>query len=301
MILPDFSKPDPLLTFKLDDIAFVYGSKWKQRYFTKVRRRLLPAARAVGRHQPRVAPVLRAAEHRLVGAALSGRQHAAADRSALRRLPFGQLRHQDQDGHGVERRLRAVPRSGQRARRPADRREHRESGEARLRPRQRHLHSVPFAGTAAAAIRSRASTTTGRSGFDQGKQLKDFWELEEHKLGETTFTHFADGTGTQEPHAGQRLRAERDVPARRHLLQLPRLARHAERRAADQAGARPLPDLPRPDVAERAACGDARGAHASRARQRRQRVRRVPHAEDRADDRERERAQPYVRVHHRRR
>ena len=27
-----------------------------------------------------------------------------------------------------------------------------------------------------------------------GKDLKDYWKLEEHKLGETTFTHFADGT-----------------------------------------------------------------------------------------------------------
>jgi predicted CXXCH cytochrome family protein len=34
----------------------------------------------------------------------------------------------------------------------------------------------------------------GLAGVRQGKQLKDFWELEEHKLGETTFTHFADGT-----------------------------------------------------------------------------------------------------------
>jgi predicted CXXCH cytochrome family protein len=35
-IIPDFSKPDPLVTFTKADIAFVYGSKWKQRYFTKV-------------------------------------------------------------------------------------------------------------------------------------------------------------------------------------------------------------------------------------------------------------------------
>ncbi len=34
-ILPDLSKPDPLVNFTKDDIAFVYGSKWKQRYFTK--------------------------------------------------------------------------------------------------------------------------------------------------------------------------------------------------------------------------------------------------------------------------
>src|SRR5277367_1229559 len=34
-ILPDLTKKDPLVTFTKDDIAFVYGSKWKQRYFTK--------------------------------------------------------------------------------------------------------------------------------------------------------------------------------------------------------------------------------------------------------------------------
>ena len=31
-------------------------------------------------------------------------------------------------------------------------------------------------------------------GFHMGKRLDDFWKLEEHKLGDTTFTHFADGT-----------------------------------------------------------------------------------------------------------
>ncbi len=35
-ILPDLSKPDPLVTFTKDDIAFVYGSRWKQRYFKKI-------------------------------------------------------------------------------------------------------------------------------------------------------------------------------------------------------------------------------------------------------------------------
>jgi predicted CXXCH cytochrome family protein len=35
-IIPDFSKPDPLLTFTKADVAFVYGSVWKQRYFKKV-------------------------------------------------------------------------------------------------------------------------------------------------------------------------------------------------------------------------------------------------------------------------
>src|ERR1039457_86157 len=35
-VLADFSKPDPLVTFQLKDVAFVYGSRWKQRFFTKV-------------------------------------------------------------------------------------------------------------------------------------------------------------------------------------------------------------------------------------------------------------------------
>ena len=35
-IIPDLSKPDPLVHFSKDDVAFVYGSRWKQRYFTKI-------------------------------------------------------------------------------------------------------------------------------------------------------------------------------------------------------------------------------------------------------------------------
>jgi hypothetical protein len=31
-------------------------------------------------------------------------------------------------------------------------------------------------------------------GFQMGLNLSEFWKLEDHKLGETTFTHFADGT-----------------------------------------------------------------------------------------------------------
>ena len=34
-IVADFSTPNPLVTFRKEDIAFTYGSKWKQRYFTK--------------------------------------------------------------------------------------------------------------------------------------------------------------------------------------------------------------------------------------------------------------------------
>jgi predicted CXXCH cytochrome family protein len=35
-VAPDLGKADPLLTFTREQIAFVYGSKWKQRYFTRI-------------------------------------------------------------------------------------------------------------------------------------------------------------------------------------------------------------------------------------------------------------------------
>ncbi len=35
IVLGNFSHPDPVRTFSLDDVAFVYGSRYKQRYFTK--------------------------------------------------------------------------------------------------------------------------------------------------------------------------------------------------------------------------------------------------------------------------
>ena len=36
VILGDFSKPNEFVNFKKEDIVFTYGSKWKQRYFTKI-------------------------------------------------------------------------------------------------------------------------------------------------------------------------------------------------------------------------------------------------------------------------
>ncbi len=73
-IIPDLAKPDPLVKFTKDDVAFVYGSKWKQRYFKKNRRRLFSAAGAMGRHAQDMAALLRAQRRRLVGAVLSARQ-----------------------------------------------------------------------------------------------------------------------------------------------------------------------------------------------------------------------------------
>jgi predicted CXXCH cytochrome family protein len=41
-VLGDFSHPDPVRSFTLDQVAFVYGSRWKQRYFEKRGRDYFP-------------------------------------------------------------------------------------------------------------------------------------------------------------------------------------------------------------------------------------------------------------------
>jgi hypothetical protein len=34
-VVGDFTRPDPVRTFTLDDVAFLYGGRFKQRYFSK--------------------------------------------------------------------------------------------------------------------------------------------------------------------------------------------------------------------------------------------------------------------------
>ena len=164
-IIPDLSKPDPLVTFTKDDIAFVYGSKWKQRYFKKVGDDYFPLpAQWDVTHQiwrKYFVPNGRG----LVGAVLPGRQHAAADRPAMRRLSFGELRHRDQDADRVERRMRALSWAGQRACREARSGHHRQSRPSRLSCTRTTPASNVIRRGGRSRIRSRANIMTGRSDF----------------------------------------------------------------------------------------------------------------------------------------
>lgn len=72
-IIPDLAKPDPLVTFSKDDIALVYGSLWKQRYFKKIGDDYFVFAGPMGRHPSAMAEVLRRQRSGLVGAPLSAR------------------------------------------------------------------------------------------------------------------------------------------------------------------------------------------------------------------------------------
>jgi len=57
---------NPVSPFAPTDVAFVYGSLWKQRYFVKLRRRLRPSRRAMELRAAQVASLPRRPENRLV-------------------------------------------------------------------------------------------------------------------------------------------------------------------------------------------------------------------------------------------
>jgi predicted CXXCH cytochrome family protein len=192
-ILPDMTKPDPLVTFKVSDIAFVYGSKWKQRYFTKVGNDYFPLS-AQWDVQNKVwrAYMVQPNTDWWV-------PHYPADNM---KRPTGPLC----DGcHSVnyDVKTKAVT-------------EWNVGCEKCHGPGSLHVQSPSKANIVNPA---RLDFVNGNDvciqchsqgqplsnpiegqyydwpvGFKVGLELKDFWKLEEHKLGETTFTHFADGS-----------------------------------------------------------------------------------------------------------
>ena len=56
------------------------------------------------------------------------------------------------------------------------------------------MHPVPLPGGAARQPHSEGRYFDWPFGYRVGLDLQDFWRLEDHKLGETTFTHSADGS-----------------------------------------------------------------------------------------------------------
>jgi len=193
VVIPDFSKPDPLLTFKLSDVAFVYGTKWKQRYFTKVGDDYypLPAQWDVNHRQWRAYFVQPNTDWWV--------PHYPADNM---KRPTGPLC----DGcHSVNYNVqtKAVTEWNvgcERCHGPGG--AHVQRGGASTIVNPAKLDSVRANDTCIQCHsqgQPLSNPIAGQYydwpvGFHQGGNLKDFWRLEEHKLGEQTFTHFADGT-----------------------------------------------------------------------------------------------------------
>ena len=135
-------------------------------------------------------------------------------------------------------------------------------------------------------------------GFHMGLQLSDFWALEAHKPGETSFTHFPDGTAHKNRMQGndfvQSLMYTRGVTC--FSCHDP----HGNDNVVDAARERQraLSHLPCAERADGPPRREHRGAHASQARQRRQPVRLLSHAGDRGNSRRRQCSRSHVPLHH---
>jgi predicted CXXCH cytochrome family protein len=119
----------------------------------------------------------------------------------------------------------------------------------------------------------------------------DFWRLEEHKLGETSFTHFADGSAHK-----NRMQGNDFVQSLMYALGVTCFSCHDPHGTENQAILREAGNAmcltcPRPQDTEWAACRQHRAAHAPRGRQR---LRGLSYADNCRDSRRRESPQPYI-------
>jgi predicted CXXCH cytochrome family protein len=192
-IIPDLSKSNPLLTFTKDDIAFVYGSKWKQRYFTKVGDDYfpLPAQWDVTNKIWRPYNVKPGTDwwtkyypednmHRPTGPTCDG-CHSVNYDVATKKVTEWNVGCEKCHGPGSEH----VKQPTQANIVNPWRLNYVDATDTCI---QCHSQGQPLTAP------SPGKAYDWPVGFDMGKHLNDFWKLEEHKLGETTFTHFADGT-----------------------------------------------------------------------------------------------------------
>jgi predicted CXXCH cytochrome family protein len=192
-ILPDLTKTDPLVTFTKDDIAFVYGSKWKQRYFTKKGDDYFPlGAQWDITHQMwrayKVAPNTDwwtkfypdDNMQRPTGPLCDG-CHSVNYNIQTKTVTEWNVGCEKCHGPGS---VHVAQPSRLNITNPA----RLDSMQATNVCIQCHSQGQPL-----------SNPIQGRYydwpvGFRAGLDLKDFWKLEEYKLGEQTFTHFADGT-----------------------------------------------------------------------------------------------------------
>jgi predicted CXXCH cytochrome family protein len=193
-ILPDLSKPDKLVTFTKDDIALVYGSLWKQRYFKKVGDDYFPMGAQWDVKNKNWRPYK-------VAVGTDWWTGHYPDDNAQR--PTGPLC----DGcHSVNYNIKNKSVTEwnvgcEKCHGPGS--EHVKNAVANniLNPaRMNYVQANDLCIQCHSQGQPVVKPIEGKYydwpvGFEVGAKLSDFWKLEESKLGETTFTHFADGTG----------------------------------------------------------------------------------------------------------
>ena len=192
VILPDLAT-NTIHPFAKDDVAFVYGSLWKQRYFTKVGDDYYPepAQWDVTHRVWRKYFVENGTDwwatlyppdnmQRPTGPLCDG-CHSVGYDVKTKRVAEWNVGCERCHGAGAEH-----------ARRPS---KANIVNPARMSPASANDTCIQCHSQG----RPRANPIEGRYydwpvGYRVGLKLGDFWKLEEHAPGETTFTHFADGT-----------------------------------------------------------------------------------------------------------
>ncbi|PWU03706.1 MAG: cytochrome C [Terriglobia bacterium] len=194
VIIPDFSKADPLLTFTRNDVALVYGTKWKQRYFKKTGDDYFPfpAQWDINNKVWRAYFVREGTDWWV--------PFYPADNM---KRPTGPTC----DGcHSVNYNVQTKT--------PTEwnvgcEKCHGPGSAHAARPARANIYNPVRAGALHGSDVCIQCHSQGRPlknpiegryydwpvGFQAGMKLDDYWQLEDHKLGETTFTHFPDATG----------------------------------------------------------------------------------------------------------
>lgn len=193
-ITPDLSIPDPLLTFTADDVALVYGSKWKQRYFTKVGDDYFP--------QPAQWDVMNK-RWRPYNVALGTdwwTEHYPADNFSRPTGPLCDGCH-SVNYNIVEKSVTEWNVGCEKCHGPGSEHVRETDRKSILNPArmdyvqandvciQCHTQGQPLNNPIAGTYYDWPV------GFHVGMELSDFWKMEEHTPGEETFTHYAEGTG----------------------------------------------------------------------------------------------------------
>ena len=192
-IVGDFSKPNPLVTFTPADVAFTYGTRWKQRYWKKQGNDyyVLPAQWDVQNKvwrpyhvQPNtdwwVPHYAEAQEARPTGPLCDGCHSVNYDikTKTVTEWNVGCERCHGPGGNHVAQPVAATIVN-------PDRLDNTRSNDVCI---QCHSQGRP-----------RRNPQLGQYydwavGYTPGDRLDAVWELEQHKLGETTFTHWPDGS-----------------------------------------------------------------------------------------------------------
>jgi predicted CXXCH cytochrome family protein len=196
-IIPDLAHADPMVKFTKDDIAFVYGSKWKQRYFHKVGDDYFPYPvqwditnkKWLAYHVPDKGGDWWAGLYPDPAGDNSGRPtgplcdgcHSVNYNIQTKQVTEWNVGCEQCHGAGS---VHAAHPTRANIVNPG---------------RQDFVHASDTCIACHSQGQPLSNPIQGKTydwpvGYHAGLNLSDFWKLEDHKLGDLTFTHFPDGT-----------------------------------------------------------------------------------------------------------